>query len=57
MDDRTIIKHILESGNSAGYKLIVIKYSGLLFAKAIGVLKDETITRDVVQQAFIQRKV
>lgn len=54
MDDRTIIKHILESGNSAGYKLIVIKYSGLLFAKAIGVLKDETITKDVVQQTFIR---
>ncbi|MDD7251761.1 MAG: RNA polymerase sigma factor [Prevotellaceae bacterium] len=54
MDDRTIIKHILESGNSAGYKLIVAKYSGLLFAKAIDVLKDENITKDVVQQAFIR---
>lgn len=54
MDDRTIIDHILRSGDSDGYKLIVAKYSGLLFSKAVGVMKDETAAKDVVQQAFIR---
>ena len=54
MDDKFIIDHILKSGNSNGYKLIVAKYSGLLFSKAVGVMKDETAAKDVVQQAFIR---
>ena len=54
MDDRTIIDHILRSGDSDGYKLVVDKYSGLLFSMTIGVLKDETAAKDVVQQAFIR---
>lgn len=54
MEDKEIVSRILSKGDVGSYRLVVEKYSGLLYSKALGILKRHDMAQDIVQQTFIQ---
>ena len=54
MEDEAIVRRILEQGETGCFGEIVSRYSGPVYSKTLGLMKDEDLTRDIVQQAFIR---
>ena len=54
MEDEAIVRRILEEGETKRFGEIVSRYSGPVYSKTLGLMKDEDLTRDIVQQAFIR---
>ena len=54
MEDEAIVRRILEEGETKCFGEIVSRYSGSVYSKTLGLMKDEDLTRDIVQQAFIR---
>lgn len=54
MEDEAIVRRILEEGETKRFGEIVSRYSGSVYSKTLGLMKDEDLTRDIVQQAFIR---
>lgn len=53
-NDTQIVDSILRRGDTQAYALIVKRYSGLVVAKAMGVLHDEDLAAEAAQQTFVR---
>lgn len=54
MEDKDIVQRILRHGETQCYSLIVKRYSGLVFSKAICLMKREDLAQEITQQTFIR---
>ena len=54
MDDKEIIADILKRGNSKGYATIMKRYAGLVYSRALGVMKSDDWAREITQQTFVR---
>lgn len=53
MNDSQIVERILRRRDTALFGVVVAKYSGLVFSKALGIIRDCDLAADVAQQTFI----
>jgi RNA polymerase sigma-70 factor (ECF subfamily) len=53
MDDKEIIANILLKGDQKAYATIVKRYSGLVYSRALRVVKNDDWAREITQQAFV----
>jgi RNA polymerase sigma-70 factor (ECF subfamily) len=53
MDDKEIIANILLKGDQKAYAIIVKRYSGLVYSRALSVVKNDDWAREITQQAFV----
>ena len=54
MDDRSIVNAIVSDGKANLFSLIVKRYGGMVFSKAVGIVKNEELAKDVSQQTFLR---
>lgn len=54
MEDRDIVNNILCKGDGDAYAQIVARYSGMVYSKALGVVRSEDFAAEITQQAFIR---
>lgn len=54
MEDRELVQEVLQKGNKQCFAEIVGRYSGMVFSKAIGIVKREELAKEVTQQTFIK---
>jgi RNA polymerase sigma-70 factor (ECF subfamily) len=54
MDDRIIVRCILEDGKKELFSLVVKSYRGKVFSCAYGITKNTELAKEVAQQAFIR---
>jgi len=54
MEDRELVHEVLQNGNKRDFAEIVSRYSGKVFSKAIGIVKNEELAKEVTQQTFIK---
>jgi RNA polymerase sigma-70 factor (ECF subfamily) len=54
MDDKEIIADILKRGNSQAYATIMKRYSGLVYSRALGVMKSDYWAKEITQQTFVR---
>ncbi len=54
MDEKQIISRILDEGDTRCFTLIVERYSGMVYSKALGVVRCEELAAEVAQQTFIK---
>lgn len=54
MEDKEIVQRILRHGETQCYSLIVKRYSGMVFSKAISLMKREDLAQEITQQTFIR---
>ena len=54
MEDREIVREIVEQGRTGLFTEIVKRYSGLVYSKALGVVRREDLAADVTQTTFVK---
>lgn len=54
MNDRDIVNAIVKDGKVNLFSLIVKRYEGMVFSKAIGITKNGELAKDVCQQTFLR---
>ena len=54
MDDRTLVDHILSSGDRNAFAEIVSRYSAMIFHKSLSVARDRELAREAVQRSFVK---
>lgn len=54
MNDLQIVERILNRREKNLFAVVVAKYSALVYSKALVILRDEELAKDVSQQAFIK---
>lgn len=54
MDDKSLVNNILRSGDTRSFAELVQRYSGMVFSKALGVVHDEELAAEVLQQTFVK---
>lgn len=54
MEDRELVHEVLQHGNKQCFAEIVKRYSGMVFSKAIGIVRREELAKEVTQQTFIK---
>ncbi len=54
MNDLQIVECILNRREKNLFAVVVAKYSALVYSKALVILRDEELAKDVSQQAFIK---
>lgn len=54
MEDRELVAQVLKNGDTKCFAQVVSRYSGMIFSKAIGIVKREKLAKDVTQQTFIK---
>ena len=54
MTDRELINRVLRDGHQQCFAEIVSRYSGMVFSKALGIVRREDLAKDVAQQTFIR---
>lgn len=54
MEDRKLVEQILLHGDTKSFADIVSRYSGMIFSKALGIVKREEMAKEVTQQTFIK---
>lgn len=54
MTDKELVRDVLQANNQRSFAEIVSRYSGMVFSKALGIVKREDLAKDVAQQTFIK---
>ena len=54
MEDLALVRHILSSGDTRAFGQIMQRYGGMIFAKAIEIVRSDELAAEVVQQTFIR---
>lgn len=54
MTDRELANKVLCDGHQQSFAEIVSRYSGMVFSKAIAIVRREDLAKDVAQQTFIR---
>lgn len=54
MNDRELVESILNGGNTAAFSLLMKRYEGRVYSKALGITRQEEAAREVTQQTFIR---
>lgn len=54
MEDWELVDRILHKGDTKSFGEIVKRFSGRVFPKVLGLVKDEDLAKDIVQQTFIR---
>ena len=54
MTDRELANKVLRDGHQQSFAEIVSRYSGMVFSKAIAIVRREDLAKDVAQQTFIR---
>lgn len=54
MEDKSLVRQILQSGDSRPFAQLMQRYSGMVFSKAIGMVRSEELAAEVTQQTFIK---
>ena len=54
MTDKELVRDVLQANNQRSFAEIVRRYSGMVFSKALGIVKREDLAKDVAQQTFIK---
>lgn len=54
MDDKSLVNNILRSGDTRSFAELVQRYSGMVFSKALGVVHNEELAAEVLQQTFVK---
>lgn len=54
MDDKTLVDNILRIGDTRSFAEIVHRYSGMVFSKSLGVVHDEELAAEVMQETFVK---
>ena len=54
MTDKELVRDVLQANNQRSFSEIVRRYSGMVFSKALGIVKREDLAKDVAQQTFIK---
>lgn len=54
MEDSEMVKQVLVHQRMGSFEDIVRKYSGMVFSKALGIVKNEDIAKEISQQTFIK---
>ena len=54
MTDKELVNEVLQGNSQRSFSEIVSRYSGMVFSKALGIVKREDLAKDVAQQTFIK---
>ena len=54
MTDRELVHQVLHDNRQQAFAAIVSRYSGMVFSKALGIVKREDAAKDVAQQTFLK---
>lgn len=54
MEDKSLVRQILHSGDSRPFSLLMQRYGGMVFSKAMGMVHSEELAAEVTQQTFIK---
>ena len=54
MEDRELIEDILRRGQTQRFAIVVQRYSGMVYSKAISLVKREEMAAEVTQQTFVK---
>ncbi len=54
MEDSEMVKQVLVHHRMSSFEEIVRKYSGMVFSKALGIVKSEELAKEISQQTFIK---
>lgn len=54
MTDRELAQQVTQHGSHAAFAEIVHRYSGMVFSKALGVMRSEEGAAEVTQQTFVR---
>jgi RNA polymerase sigma-70 factor (ECF subfamily) len=54
MDDRIVVRCIIEEGKKELFSLIVKSYRGMVFSRAYSITKNEELGKEAAQQTFIR---
>ena len=54
MEDRELVREIVEQGRTGLFAEIVKHYSGMVYSKALGIVHREDLAADVTQTTFIK---
>ena len=52
--DRELVNKVLHDGHQQSFAEIVSRYSGMIFSKALGIVRRKDLAKDVAQQTFIR---
>ncbi len=54
MNDKELVREVLDSGRTKSFAIVVKRYSGMLYSKSLGVVHSKELAAEVVQQTFIK---
>lgn len=54
MEDRELVNKVIINGDTKNFAVIVSRYSGMVFSKALGLTCREELAAEVAQQTFIK---
>ncbi|MBR1468522.1 MAG: sigma-70 family RNA polymerase sigma factor [Prevotella sp.] len=54
MTDRELVHQVLHDNRQQAFAAIVGRYSGMVFSKALGIVKREDAAKDIAQQTFLK---
>ena len=54
MTDRELVNEVLHEHRTQAFAQIVSRYSGMVFSKALGMVKREELAKEVAQQTFVK---
>lgn len=54
MEDRELVNKVIRSGDTKSFSVIVSRYSAMVYAKALGLVRREELAAEITQQTFIK---
>lgn len=54
MEDQELVRQIISHRQTRCYADIVSRYSGMVFSKALGVVKRRDLAAEITQQTFVK---
>ena len=54
MEDRELVECITEQGHSGLYSEVLKRYSGMVYSKALGIVRREELAAEVTQETFVK---
>ena len=54
MTDRELVNKVLTNGDQQSFAEIMRRYSGMVYSKALGIVRREDLAKDIAQQTFIR---